>query len=99
MDLFVRLHLGELAGQHLLSGRLGHHRALAAIDGDGGQLAGVIDAQDLGQPLADVVREALRAQAAASPFLSALRLAERVIVVPDHVPVAAVGAALLGRPA
>jgi glucokinase len=48
----------------------------------------------LGEPLAEVVREALREQARGSAFLAALDLASRVVVVPDGVPVAAVGAAL-----
>lgn len=51
----------------------------------------------LGQPLLDAVREALDAQSSSSPFLSSLRLAERVSLAPADVPVAAVGAALVGR--
>ncbi|MFP3712918.1 ROK family protein [Puerhibacterium sp. TATVAM-FAB25] len=51
----------------------------------------------LGAPLLDAVRRALDAQAAASPFLRSLGLAGRVRLAPDHVPVAAVGAAVLGR--
>lgn len=52
----------------------------------------------LGQPLVDHVAEALRRQAAASPFLASLDLAARLRVVPEGQPVAAIGAALLGRP-
>lgn len=56
----------------------------------GGGVAG------LGEPLLAGVRSALRQQAASSPFLAALDLAGRVRVVPADVPVAALGAALLG---
>jgi glucokinase len=52
----------------------------------------------LGTPLVDAVGDALRAQAAGSPFLTSLDLAARVRVVPADQPVAALGAALLGRP-
>lgn len=51
----------------------------------------------LGEPLRVAVAGALRDQAAASPFLASLDLAGRVRVVPSDYPVAAVGAALLGR--
>ena len=51
----------------------------------------------LGAPLVDAVSDALRAQAASSPFLASLDLAGRIRVVPDDQPVAAIGAALLGR--
>jgi glucokinase len=51
----------------------------------------------IGEPLRLTVAEALRAQAAASPFLASLDLADRLRVVPTDYPVAAVGAALLGR--
>jgi hypothetical protein len=44
------------------------------------------------------VAEALRAQAVDSPFLASLDLAGRLSVVPADYPVAAVGAAMLGRP-
>ena len=53
----------------------------------------------LGDPLLDAVAAALRRQAADSPFLASLDLAGRLRVVPLDHPVAAVGAALLGRPA
>lgn len=51
----------------------------------------------LGQALVEAVADALRAQAAASPFLTSLDLAGRLRVVPRDQPVAAIGAALLGR--
>jgi glucokinase len=51
----------------------------------------------LGEPLLVAVRAALEAQACTSPFLSSLRLADRVSLAPGDVPVAAVGAALVGR--
>ncbi|MFI6427387.1 ROK family protein [Promicromonospora sp. NPDC050880] len=51
----------------------------------------------LGTELLDVVQDALREQAKVSAFLGSLRLAERVRLAPTHVPVAAVGAAVLGR--
>ena len=52
----------------------------------------------LGALLVEAVSDALRAQAASSPFLASLDLAGRIRVVPDDQPVAAIGAALLGRP-
>lgn len=51
----------------------------------------------LGAPLLDVVREALREQAKVSGFLASLELDRRVLLAPADVPVAAVGAAVLGR--
>ncbi len=51
----------------------------------------------LGAPLVAAVSDALRAQAESSPFLASLDLAARIRVVPDDQPVAAIGAALLGR--
>ncbi len=51
----------------------------------------------LGAPLVDAVAGALRAQASSSPFLASLDLASRLLVVPADQPVAAIGAALLGR--
>lgn len=51
----------------------------------------------LGQPLVEAVADALREQAAFSPFLASLDLAGRIRVVPADQPVAAIGAALLGR--
>lgn len=51
----------------------------------------------VGEPLLAAVRAALDADAAASPFLASLRLADRVRLAPAGVPVGAVGAALVGR--
>ncbi|WP_125774096.1 ROK family protein [Antribacter gilvus] len=51
----------------------------------------------LGEPLLEAVQEALREQAKSSPFLTSLALHERVVLAPQGVPVAAVGAAVLGR--
>lgn len=50
----------------------------------------------LGDPLLDEVRAVLHSQAAMSPFLASLDLADRVRIIPPDVPAAAVGAALLG---
>lgn len=51
----------------------------------------------LGEPLRAVVADALDAQARSSAFLASLDLAGRVRVLPAGVPVAALGAAMLGR--
>jgi len=51
----------------------------------------------LGEPLLEAVQDALREQAKSSPFLTSLALHERVRLAPQGVPVAAVGAAVLGR--
>lgn len=51
----------------------------------------------LGEPLLEAVRDALHEQAEGSPFLTSLALHERVRLAPQGVPVAAVGAAVLGR--
>jgi predicted NBD/HSP70 family sugar kinase len=53
----------------------------------------------VGDPLRVAVADALRAQSHSSGFLASLELAERLRLVPAGYPVAAVGAALLGRPA
>lgn len=52
----------------------------------------------IGEPLREAVAAALLHQAASSPFLASLDLADRVRVVPSDYPVASVGAALLDRP-
>jgi glucokinase len=49
----------------------------------------------VGPPLLDAVTAALRAQAAGSPFLSALDLARRTSLLPGQAPVGAIGAALI----
>lgn len=51
----------------------------------------------VGAPLLDAVRGVLDAAAGTSPFLASMRLADRVTLAPDGVPVGAVGAALVGR--
>ena len=52
----------------------------------------------LGEPLRDAVADgAARRRRPRSPFLASLDLADRLRVVPPDYPVAAVGAALLGR--
>ncbi len=53
----------------------------------------------VGEPLLAAVTGALRAQSATSPFLAALDLASRVSLLPDRLPVAAIGAALIGSEA
>jgi len=52
----------------------------------------------LGEPLLDDIRAVLGGWALDSPFLASLELPGRVQFVPDDFPVAAVGAALVGRP-
>jgi predicted NBD/HSP70 family sugar kinase len=51
----------------------------------------------LGDPLLEQIRGVLEGWAADSPFLASLGLPDRVRFVPDDFPVAAVGAALVGR--
>jgi glucokinase len=51
----------------------------------------------VGEPLQAAVTVALRAQAATSPFLAALDLASRIRLLPDRLPVGAIGAALIGN--
>lgn len=54
---------------------------------------------DVGAPLLEAVRAALRSQEAASPFLRTLRLADRLLLAPRGGHVAPVGAALAARAA
>ncbi|MGN6302868.1 MAG: ROK family protein [Angustibacter sp.] len=49
---------------------------------------------EVGRPLLEAVRHALRAQGAGSPLIAALGLPERVVLLDRSVPVAALGAAL-----
>jgi glucokinase len=49
----------------------------------------------VGEPLLAAVTAALRAQAAESPFLAALGLADRLRLLPGQLPVGAIGAALI----
>jgi predicted NBD/HSP70 family sugar kinase len=51
----------------------------------------------VGEPLLTAVTMALRDQAAASPFLAALGLADRLRLLPGQLPVGAIGAALIGN--
>jgi len=53
----------------------------------------------LGDPLLDAVREALADEARTSRFIESLHLPERVRLAPGRVPVAAVGAAVVGQQA
>lgn len=50
----------------------------------------------IGEPLLDGIRRSVDRAAAQSPFLAHLDIAERVELAPDGVPVAALGAALIG---
>jgi glucokinase len=50
----------------------------------------------VGPPLLDAVRAALRRQAGGSAFVTSLELPDRVALVPSDVPVGAIGAALAG---
>ena len=52
---------------------------------------------NVGEPLLAAVTAALRAQAATSPFLTALDLASRTRLMPGQVPIGAIGAALIGK--
>lgn len=51
----------------------------------------------VGEPLLAAVSAALRAQAATSQFLAALDLADRIRLLPGQLPIAAIGAALIGN--
>jgi glucokinase len=52
---------------------------------------------NVGEPLLEAVTAALRAQAAGSPFLTALDLASRVSLLPGQAAAGAIGAALIGN--
>jgi len=52
---------------------------------------------NVGEPLLEAVTAALRAQAAGSPFLTALDLAGRLSLLPGRAPAGAIGAALIGN--
>jgi predicted NBD/HSP70 family sugar kinase len=52
---------------------------------------------EVGEPLREGVQRQLRVLGEGSPFLASLGLADRLTMVPRHYPVAAVGAAILGR--
>jgi predicted NBD/HSP70 family sugar kinase len=66
-----------------------------AVDADVVLLGGGV--AEAGPPLLAAVREALRRRARPVPLLGPLDLPGRVRLVPDAVPVGAVGAALLAR--
>jgi hypothetical protein len=51
----------------------------------------------VGRPLLDLVARRVRRQAEGSPFLRSLRIGDRLQIVPDGVPVAPIGAALLAH--
>ena len=59
---------------------------------------GVAGAPEAGDQLLAPLREVLAGDAAASPFLESLRLADRVRLVSADQPVGAIGAALVGTP-
>ncbi len=65
------------------------------VDVDAVVLGGGVS--EVGKPLHSAVAQALREQAQASSFLRSLNLAGRLHIVPRRCPVAAVGAAMLGR--
>lgn len=81
--------------------RFAGHLAIAvrmlvlAVDVDVVVLGGGV--AEVGAPLSDAVVRALEKQASASTFLAALDLPSRVVLTLPTEPVAAVGAALLGR--
>jgi glucokinase len=50
---------------------------------------------EVGRPLLDLVAHQVQRQAEGSPFLRSLRIGDRLQIVPDGVPVAPIGAALL----
>ncbi len=84
------------ARDRFASGVAGAVRVLAlSVDPRSVVLGGGV--AQLGEPLRAAVAAALREQARTSPFLESLDLAGRLRVVPAGYPVAAVGAALLGR--
>lgn len=98
-DVFDAADEGEARATALRDGLF--HGAAAAVrilvlaaDVDRVVIGGGLTA--LGPRLEDGVRAALRAGAAASPFLSSLHLDERIELLPAGSPAAALGAALVG---
>jgi glucokinase len=78
----------------------GHLAAAVALIGqtlDPAQIVLGGGVADVGQPLVEGVREALRRRAGASPLLWALALDERVVLLPNGTPAGALGAALAAR--
>jgi len=100
LEMFDRADAGD-ARALALRARLGHGAAAAvriltlSVDADEIVLGGGLTA--LGERLLVVIREALAESAAGSRFVASLQLEQRVRLVPAGSPVAAVGAALVGR--
>ncbi len=102
LDVFDAADAGDARALALRAG-LAHGVAAAirvivlATDVETVMLGGGVTA--LGTRMLSLVRDDLAAGAAASPFLSSLRLAERVELLPTGSPAAALGAALVGATA
>lgn len=100
LDLFDHADAGDPRAIALRA-RLGHGAAAAVriltltVDADDIVLGGGLTA--LGERLLVVIREALAESAAGSRFVASLQLEQRVRLVPTGSPVAAIGAALVGR--
>ena len=100
LEMFDRADAGDPRAIALRA-RLGHGAAAAVriltltVDADDIVLGGGLTA--LGGRLLAVIREALAESAAGSRFVESLHLEQRVRFVPTGSPVAAVGAALVGR--
>lgn len=100
LDLFDHADAGDPRALALRA-RLGHGAAAAVriltltVDADDIVLGGGLTA--LGERLLSVIRDALTESAAGSRFVESLQLEQRVRLVPAGSPVAAVGAALVGR--
>jgi glucokinase len=100
LDLFDHADAGDPRAIALRA-RLGHGAAAAVriltltVDADDIVLGGGLTA--LGERLLAVIREALAESAAGSRFVASLQLEQRVRLVPTGSPVAAIGAALVGR--
>ncbi|MGK9146288.1 ROK family protein [Plantibacter flavus] len=100
LELFDHADAGD-ARAIALRKRLGHGAAAAiriltlTVDADDIVLGGGLTA--LGERLLVVIREALAESATGSRFVASLQLEQRVRLVPSGSPVAAVGAALVGR--
>jgi predicted NBD/HSP70 family sugar kinase len=96
-DLFRSAALGD-ARAIAIRDRLAQHLAGAVlmlvhtVDPDLVVIGGGV--AEIGQPLRDALVSALEARAASVPFMRALRLSERVRLVPPDRPVGAIGAAL-----
>lgn len=98
-DIFDAADLGDpealLLRGDLFRGAAAAVRALIlAVDVDRVTIGGGLTA--LGDRLDAGIRDALRSDAASSPFLESLRLDERIELLPSGSPVAAIGAAMVG---